>query len=190
MKKIYCIIISIAFIFSFSACKKELERPDFGLTSSGLPVEYFDNDGYGYADIRNEILIYTNIERQKEGLPPLTGNDPTATAIAFKRAEESAQLFEHQRPDGREYDTVIYEYGLKNWIYIGENLGKGYPTTKKMIEGWMKSPGHRENIMRDFTHMGVGFYVKDDIYYYTQFFVKYQKLDENGNPIGNIFDEQ
>jgi uncharacterized protein YkwD len=41
----------------------------------------------------------------------------------------------------------------------GENLGVGYPTPEEVVQGWMESPGHRDDLLSsDHMEMGVGFY--------------------------------
>jgi len=41
----------------------------------------------------------------------------------------------------------------------------------EIVQGWMESPGHRENILTSyFTHTGIGIARKDMYYYITQMF--------------------
>ena len=40
---------------------------------------------------------------------------------------------------------------------FGENVAEGYPDPATVVAGWMKSPGHRENIVSDhYAEMGGG----------------------------------
>ena len=60
---------------------------------------------------------------------------------------------------------------------IGENLARiasGGDPVERAVDGWMKSQGHRANILSaDFTTTGVGVCRRDDgAYYVTQLFVK------------------
>ncbi len=34
-----------------------------------------------------------------------------------------------------------------SWSAYGENVGEGYHTSEEMVNGWLRSPGHCENIM-------------------------------------------
>lgn len=43
------------------------------------------------------------------------------------------------------------------WTRAGENVAEGYPTPQAMFDGWMKSPGHRANILGDYTDVGIAF---------------------------------
>ena len=41
--------------------------------------------------------------------------------------------------------------------FIGENIAWSPETPKEVLEGWMNSPPHRENILKEeFTEIGVG----------------------------------
>lgn len=43
------------------------------------------------------------------------------------------------------------------WTSWGENVAQGHPTGAAMHAGWMDSPGHRANVLGDFTDLGVAF---------------------------------
>lgn len=43
------------------------------------------------------------------------------------------------------------------WISAGENVAQGYGGGSAMHEGWMNSPGHRANILGDFTDVGIAY---------------------------------
>ncbi|MBK8795295.1 MAG: hypothetical protein IPM07_02290 [Anaerolineales bacterium] len=46
-----------------------------------------------------------------------------------------------------------------NWTAAGENIAAGYGTPEEVMAGWMKSDGHRRNILDpNFTEIGVGYY--------------------------------
>lgn len=42
------------------------------------------------------------------------------------------------------------------WNYVGENIAMGYPDAKSVFQGWMKSPGHKANILNK-NYQDVGF---------------------------------
>ena len=49
---------------------------------------------------------------------------------------------------------------------MGENIAAGYMTPKEVVEGWMNSTGHRENILSPkFTEIGVGCYENKNLEY-------------------------
>ena len=59
------------------------------------------------------------------------------------RAIEISTFFDHIRPNGMDYDSVI-DY---NNSCSGENIAAGYNSVDDVINAWMNSPGHRDNIL-------------------------------------------
>ena len=103
----------------------------------------------------NEVLRLTNIERTKAGLEPLS-SAPELTRTAVVRANETIQNFSHDRPDGRDCFTAFDENNVE-YTRAGENIAMGQRTPAEVVNAWMDSPGHRENIMNaDFGRLGVG----------------------------------
>ena len=100
-----------------------------------------------------EVVRLVNVERAKEGLAPL-GTLSNLTQAAEVRAKEQLTLYSHDRPDGTSCFTVLGEYGV-SYRMAGENIAKGYTTPAAVVDGWMHSQGHRENILNpNFTHIG------------------------------------
>ncbi|MFE3868164.1 CAP domain-containing protein [Flavobacterium sp. LS2P90] len=56
---------------------------------------------------------------------------------------------------------------------MGENVAFNYISAKAVVDGWLASPGHKANILGNFTHFGIS--VRPDSAgkkYYTNIFVK------------------
>ncbi|MEO7659119.1 MAG: CAP domain-containing protein, partial [Pyrinomonadaceae bacterium] len=74
-------------------------------------------------------------------------------------------------------DDRADQFGLNDWRRIGENIawvmGHADPAVR-VVECWMRSPGHRNNILdSNFREAGLGLAVANDgKYYFTQVFVK------------------
>ena len=123
-----------------------------------------------------EVLRLVNAERAKVGVSELKLDDLLGQAAQI-RAVELKTRYEHSRPDGRDWDTVLAEVGVKNYRAWGENLAYGYnmlQTAEAVVQGWMSSPGHKENILKaEFTHLGVGMYRVGSEYFWVQLFTAY-----------------
>lgn len=105
-----------------------------------------------YADA---ILTAMNRERKAHGLRPLRLNEKLSKA-AFDRIEDmfAKSYFAHVSPDGLEPFVWAQARGYR-YRLIGENLAVGYRGTA-VVDGWMKSRGHRENILqRGFDEVGI-----------------------------------
>lgn len=130
----------------------------------------------GCSDYEVEVLKRINAIRAANNLSYVT-SDEKLSASARVRAQEISQLFSHQRPDGSSFASIFRQFGIKPYTW-GENIAAGQPDASSVVDGWMNSEGHRENILRpEFTKMGVGyFYTTDGAYpywshYWTQLFM-------------------
>ncbi|MFC1789666.1 CAP domain-containing protein [Patescibacteria group bacterium] len=99
---------------------------------------------------RMGTIKWTNIQRDKYGLPPLKENLKLNVSAEAKVEDMFLeQYFAHKSPSGLGVgdlaDISDYEY-----IIIGENLAFGnFKDDETLILAWMNSPGHRENILND-----------------------------------------
>ena len=118
--------------------------------------------------IADEVINCTNNERKKAGLSQLEKYDKLMSDAKIRAKEISGQ-FSHQRPDG----SMCYSaYGNVSYRMIGENIAYNYVSSpKKVVEMWMNSPMHKENILtKDFNYIGVGVYQYRGYYYFVQVF--------------------
>lgn len=107
-------------------------------------------------DTMNEVLELVNKARADAGLAALE-LDPALCGAAQVRAKECVGTFSHTRPDGTKYKTAISEAGVVS-NYTGENVATGHTSAKQVVDAWMKSEGHKANILNTkFTKLGVGF---------------------------------
>jgi hypothetical protein len=112
----------------------------------------------GFAsDIKIEdVLRETNAEREKLGLEPLVLNDDLNQAALAKAQDMfNEQYWSHVSPDGEEPWDFIKGVGYV-YKYAGENLARDFNTSDEMVQAWMESPTHKENIINpNFTQMGL-----------------------------------
>ncbi len=155
----------------FGGCKENGSGEDQEKDENGgnenaqKPAE--DSEGADYA---KKVVKLVNEERAKQGLPALE-IDESVQACANVRAKEIVKSFSHTRPDGRSCFTALSEGGV-SYRYAGENIAYGYNSAKAVMTGWMNSSGHRANILsKNFTKIGVGYYEKNGVKYWTQFFI-------------------
>lgn len=115
-------------------------------------------DVLGYAtDIRvDQLLSGTNAERQSRGMTPLTYNVTLSKAAAAK-AQDMFQYnyWAHNSPQGKTPWVFITGAGY-TYTVAGENLAKNFSTSQGVVDAWMASPTHRENILKP-SYKDVGF---------------------------------
>jgi uncharacterized protein YkwD len=113
------------------------------------------------AQFKAEVIRLVNLEREKAGVAPLKELD-TLFPMADVRAQESAASFSHTRPNNTRCFTIFGENNLK-YAAAGENLAYGFKTPESVVAAWMKSEGHRRNIMDpDFKYIGIGYFVNEN----------------------------
>lgn len=104
------------------------------------------------ASEQSAIVTATNAERASAGLPALASN-PGLDRVAQDWAQYMSDTGRMQhRPD-------LSDGVPEGWTSLGENVASGYRDGEDVVTGWMNSPGHRENILGDFTDIGVGWVV-------------------------------
>lgn len=111
------------------------------------------------AVLAQQVVDYTNAERQKRGLNPLRVN-AALTRAAQLHAEAMAQAdrMEHTLPGAvlpdlrSRAEHVGYSFRL-----LGENIAFNYRDASTLTYAWLSSPGHRDNMLHpDFVEVGVG----------------------------------
>ncbi len=96
----------------------------------------------------SQILIEVNKQREVSGLEPLVFNDyllKSSNDKALDMAKKS--YFSHISPtDGKKWSDFIKDSGY-TYSEAGENLANGFFDVEGMVEAWMDSPSHKENIL-------------------------------------------
>jgi uncharacterized protein YkwD len=84
------------------------------------------------------------------------------TRAAVDHAREMARYleFDHRGHDGSTPAQRIRRAGYGQWRLVGENIAAGPMTAPELVQGWLSSPPHCENIMdARFADIGIGFAV-------------------------------
>ena len=103
------------------------------------------------------VVELVNAERAKAGCSAVTVNSKLTKAAQDHSADMAANgNMSHTGSDGSPPDQRITRAGY-SWSTYGENVAYGYSTPEQVMQGWMNSPGHRENILNcAFEEIGVG----------------------------------
>lgn len=106
--------------------------------------------GLAAEDESTSILALVNQARWDNGQLGLV-RDPTLDAIAANWAEQMAAA-----------NTLSHNPDLSmevppNWTALGENVAQGQPDAASVHQAWMDSPGHRANVLGNYTDIGIAF---------------------------------
>ncbi len=122
--------------------------------------------GQGNADAgataqEKTMLCLVNQARQQRGLDPLAAPSSLAQAAARKSADIlRCDEFSHEAC-GRDFTYWIERSGYEG-CRMGENIAYGsgsFATPRSIFRMWMKSSGHRRNILGSYTDIGIGLQV-------------------------------
>ncbi|HXQ89646.1 MAG TPA: CAP domain-containing protein [Solirubrobacterales bacterium] len=107
------------------------------------------------------MLCLVNRARGQRGLDPLAAPASLARAAARKSADIlRCDEFSHEAC-GREFTYWIEQVGYRG-CREGENIAYGsgsYATPRSIFQMWMRSSGHRENILGAYQDTGIGLQV-------------------------------
>jgi len=120
-----------------------------GLALAGLP-------SVAQSEFEAQALGLVNASRGEAGLPALeTGADLTEAARAHAEDMMARGFYGHVSPEGGTVQDRFRAAGGSDWELVAENIARcsGCPAAdaariSALHEGWMDSPGHRENILR------------------------------------------
>lgn len=119
--------------------------------------------GAGVLGIATDVTIdqlyqLTNQQRLSHGLSTLTYNEQLSQAAAGKGADMFAKNYwAHYGPSGETPWSFILGAGYR-YETAGENLAQGYMFSQNVMDAWMASPTHRENVLRG-DYQDIGFAV-------------------------------
>lgn len=124
--------------------------------------------------IENKVITLVNTERTKAGLSPLKTNWQLSRIARYKSQDMiNKGYFSHTSPTYGSPFKMMESFGIK-FSAAGENIAMGQKTAEEVMNAWMKSPGHRSNILSpSYTQIGVGLAKNSNgTCYWTQMFIK------------------
>lgn len=112
-----------------------------------------------YSAFANEVLRLVNIERAKEGVAPLVLDEALCNAGNMRAIEmDYSGYFSHTRPNGNSCFEVYDICNVEWQRACGENIAAGQATPEEVVASWLRSAGHRANIINpEYTRMGLGY---------------------------------
>lgn len=106
--------------------------------------------------VSRQLLQDTNSARNQDQLQALHYNRQLAAAAQAKANDMAARNYwSHTAPDGTQPWYFIDGSGYQYQI-AAENLAYGFGTSKAVVQGWLNSPEHRDNLLNA-SYRDVGF---------------------------------
>jgi uncharacterized protein YkwD len=148
------------------------DRPAGLISASREAVTAADVSSSPSSPVQQQVLALVNQNRRRGGCDGLS-LDRRLIDAANEHAADMARrrYFAHESPNGDGAGDRVSEAGYR-WKRYGENIARGVDSPYEVVDGWMHSPEHRENIMDcRLDQMGVGLAIAgDDTAYWVQDF--------------------
>jgi uncharacterized protein YkwD len=157
-------LLVLTVLVLFTSCSKdELDSKDAINYEIDLSI-VLKND----TQMSNEILDLVNAHRVSIGLNPLILDQAYASAYAVDHTDYMISLSQinhdnfHVRSEGMK---------SRGAVRVGENVAYGFTDAESVVNGWLNSPAHRQNIEGNYTHSGFGvFQNAQGRFFFTQLF--------------------
>ncbi|RZN81039.1 MAG: CAP domain-containing protein [Winogradskyella sp.] len=156
-------VLAICALLSFTSCstenltEEEVLSVDITNPPQAKPLEI-------------EVLELLNEYRISQGLNALTNNN-TVKAVAYTHSDYMRDV------DNVSHDN-FYErkqslQANQNAQLVSENVAYGYTSAESLVNAWLNSPSHRNNIEGNYTDFDISAEQNDDgDWYYTNIFIK------------------
>lgn len=119
-----------------------------GLSNRIIPRINPDILGYATNITIDRLLSLTNQKRAEVGLPPLRYNAELSQAASGKAVDMFGNNYwAHNSPSGKTPWDFIIGAGY-TYLYAGENLAKNFNDSDGVVQAWMESSSHKENLLR------------------------------------------
>lgn len=119
----------------------------FQVAINEVTINYPQILGYASQISPEEIVRLTNSQRAATGLTQVKLDPQLSAAAAQKAADMFARNYwAHVSPVGTQPWYFITQSGYA-YRYAGENLARDFSDAKSIVDAWVASPTHRENLL-------------------------------------------
>ncbi|MDH3323485.1 MAG: CAP domain-containing protein [Flavobacteriaceae bacterium] len=164
MKPTNCLpLLALMVLLTFSSCSTE-----------DLPVDSIDaitlQNAPAPKEIEIEILELLNEHRISVGLNPLNSLN-IVKSVAFSHTDYMVEINSVNHDNF--YQRKISLEQNANAKKVGENVAYAYSSARSLVNAWINSDSHRQNIEGDYTDFEVSAEQnKEGKWYYTNMFIK------------------
>lgn len=166
MKKIMRAMLFIAMVIAMNACSADTAEG----AADNSSTETLITD-YAYNETELQTMQLINDYRLSVGLNSLQ----RINHISAKCEEHNEYMIANKVVNHNDFvmrsDNIIEVLGASK---VGENVAYNYKTPEAAFKAWLESPGHKENIVGNYTHFGLSVTTDAETgkKYYTNIFAK------------------
>ncbi len=156
-------LLAIVALLGFTSCSTDSAAED-QINSIEVPV------APQAKQIEIEIMELINAYRINQGLNPLNEHS-TVKAVAYTHTDYMVEVnnVSHDNFFQRKQSLQINA----NANIVSENVAYGFSSAESVVNAWLNSPSHRENIEGDFTDFDISAEKNNEgKWYFTNIFIK------------------
>ena len=156
-------LLAIVALLGFTSCSTDNAAED-KINSIEVPV------APNAKQIEVEIMELINAHRINQGLNPLNDHS-TVKAVAYTHTDYMVEV------DNVSHDNFFQrKQSLQlnaNANIVSENVAYGFSSAESVVNAWLNSPSHRENIEGNFTDFDISAEKNNEgKWYFTNIFIK------------------
>ena len=161
--KMFRALLPLAIVFTMVSCSSD--SSDDVATDNKVIVTY------NYNETETQLVTLINDYRVSQGLNALQ----VINHISYKSQEHNEYMIDNNVVNHDYFEqrsnNIIQVLGAER---VGENIAYNYLTAESAMQAWLNSPGHKANIVGDYTHFGISVTVNPETgrKYYTNMFMK------------------
>ena len=161
--KMFRALLPLAIVFTMVSCSSD--------SSEDIAADNQVIVTYDYNETEAKLVTLINDYRVSQGLNTLQ----VVNHISYKSQEHNEYMIDNNVVNHDYFEqrsnNIIQVLGAER---VGENIAYNYPTPEAAIQAWLNSPGHKANILGDYTHFGMSVTVNAETgkKYYTNMFMK------------------
>ena len=156
-------LLPLAIVFTMVSCSSD--------SSEDVAADNKVIVTYDYNDTETKLVTLINDYRVSQGLNALQ----VVNHISYKSQEHNEYMIDNNVVNHDYFEqrsnNIIHVLGAER---VGENIAYNYVTPESAMQAWLNSPGHKANILGDYTHFGISVTVSPETgrKYYTNMFMK------------------
>jgi len=164
--KMFRTLLPMALLFATVSCSSDATEDVVIASKNQVLIENYD-----YDETETELIDLINDYRVSQNLNALQ----PINHISYKSEEHNAYMIQKNV-----VNHDFFQERSQNLIQVlgatrvNENVAYNYNTPQAALNAWLNSPGHKANIVGDFTHFGISVSINPESgrKYYTNMFIK------------------
>jgi uncharacterized protein YkwD len=161
--KMFRALLPLAIVFIMVSCSSD--------SSDDIAADNKVIVTYNYNETEAKLVTLINDYRISQGLNALQ----VVNHISYKSQEHNEYMIDNNVVNHDYFEqrsnNIIQVLGAER---VGENIAYNYLTAESAMQAWLNSPGHKANVLGDYTHLGISVTISPETgrKYYTNMFMK------------------